>query len=89
MKKQYSFLVFAVLFLLSIGLIWQGAKQTYLPTLVLYPEHPVSASPIVSNVLGESQSSPSAEIKNLVLVTKVVDGDTIEVLIEGQKRLFV
>lgn len=86
MNKKYSFVIFAVLFLLSIGLIWQGAKQTYLPTLVLYPEHAASASPIISNVLGESQSSTSAEIKNLVLVTKVVDGDTIEVLVNGQKK---
>lgn len=86
MKKLYSFFTFAILFFLSGWLIWQGAEQTQLPQLGLNNQVFVSPTPILPNVLGTSQTSSSAEIKNLVPVTKVVDGDTIEVLINGQKQ---
>lgn len=85
MKNHYSFLIFAILFFLSGWLIWQGIEQTNFRSLST--QRPVqSVLPKSSNVLGVEQASSSAEYKNLVAVTKVVDGDTIEVLINGQKK---
>lgn len=86
MKKQYSFLIFLVLILLSGGLIWLGIKQTDFSFLAENKKPSESSIPALPNVLGTEQASMSAEYKNLVSVTKVVDGDTIEVLIEGQKK---
>ncbi len=79
-------MIFLVLILLSGGLIWLGIKQTDFSFLAENKKPSESSIPALPNVLGTEQASMSAEYKNLVSVTKVVDGDTIEVLIEGQKK---
>ncbi len=87
MKKQYSFVIFLVLFLASVVLIWQGIKQTSFDWKPLPIEQVDSPIPSVgSNVLGAEEASNAATVNNLVQVTKVVDGDTIDVLINGQKQ---
>lgn len=88
MKNRYSFLIFLSLFLLSSFLIWKGFEQPGLGTVTKPELKTISApSPVKENVLGVNDSSVSAETnKNLVQVTKVVDGDTIDVLIGGQKK---
>jgi endonuclease YncB( thermonuclease family) len=87
MQKKYSFIIFLILFLLSVGLIWQGIKQTSFEWETLQPKQINSPLPSVgSNVLGVEEASNAAKINNLVQVIKVVDGDTIEVLIDGQKK---
>jgi endonuclease YncB( thermonuclease family) len=87
MQKKYSFIIFLILFLLSVGLIWQGIKQTSFEWETLQPKQINSPLPSVgSNVLGVEEASNAAKINNLVQVIKVVDGDTIDVLINGQKQ---
>ena len=83
MKKGHSFLLFLALFLLSGFLIWKGVEQSHFSPVQISNPTP---SPI-SNVLGIQESSLSAEVREkLVPVVKVVDGDTIDVEIDGQKK---
>lgn len=87
MKRGYSFIIFFILFVLSAGLIWQGIKQTDFDVLTLPAQETVVPSPSISaQVLGVDEASNAAQINSLVQVTKVVDGDTIDVLINGQKQ---
>jgi micrococcal nuclease len=89
MKSSYSFLIFLTLFLFSSILIWQGIKQSNFSEVLKQNSTTSSVSPSVlpKQILGIQESSGSAEtIKNLVPVVKVVDGDTIDVQIEGQKK---
>lgn len=87
MKRGYSFIIFLVLFVFSVGLIWQGIKQTDFDILTIPAQKLNVPSPAVSSqVLGIDEASNAAQINNLVQVTKVVDGDTIEVLLDGQKK---
>jgi micrococcal nuclease len=70
-----------------VGLIWQGIKQTSFEWETFQPKQTNSPMPSIgSNVLGVDEASNAANINNLVQVIKVVDGDTIDVLINGQKQ---
>lgn len=86
MKSRYSFLLFLGLFLLSGFLIYQGFHQSDFSTVLNQSE---IVSPAPSTIV---ESSPSATpqvagaAQQTYLVSKVIDGDTIEVLIDGQKR---
>lgn len=88
MKSGYSALIFLTLFLFSTFLIWQGIRQSDFPKVFEQVSYPLAKpSDLPDQILGVQESSSAAEnIKNLVSVVKVVDGDTIDVQINGQKK---
>lgn len=89
MKAGYTFLIFLTIFLLSGFLIWKGFEQSsfQLPPKIENKTIVVSPSPELTNVLGVNESTDSAQVdQKLVPVVKVVDGDTIDVMIDGQKK---
>lgn len=67
-------------------MVWKGIGESVFPDFlpVQIPQVLVSPSP---DVLGTTQSTPSAQLADdLVPVTKVVDGDTIQVLINNEYK---
>ncbi len=67
-------------------MVWKGIGQSSLPDFpkIQIPYTAASPSPAV---LGTTQSTPSAQLaEELVQVTKVVDGDTIEVSINNELK---
>jgi micrococcal nuclease len=84
------FYITLILVLLSGFLFYKGVEQEILTGRQIFPTFVPSMNPSSTpeSVLGEeieSSASAKLETKNLVKVEKVVDGDTIEVLINGQK----
>lgn len=90
MKTQLKLLFITIITLVLSGyLFWSGLTQEG-KLLPLQPK-PTPQTPTINVSVDEAaeegtQSTPSSQEQNSVKVTKVVDGDTVEVEIEGVKK---
>lgn len=90
MKTQLKLLFITIITLVLSGyLFWSGLTQGG-KLLPLQPK-PTPQTPVINVSVDEAveegtESTPSSQEQTSVKVTKVVDGDTIEVEIEGVKK---
>ena len=87
-NSSKTFFLFIFLLCLSFGLIYKGIQEEFSSSRNIVQVSPIPLESPQKEVLGDQivESSSTANLEQEgFLVTKVIDGDTIEVLINNQK----
>lgn len=86
MKNNLKLALLSIVFVtLSFSLIWKGLDGQIIETKEVAPKALVDKVSLTNNIAGEATSSTEIA-KDTYRVNRVIDGDTIEVLIEGEPK---